>query len=259
MKGFEEFLKNWSNTVSFFMQFLAIVTNGVVAYVVFRISQNVLKKKDANCFESIIDEIREQVRYMYDLSRYFGEMKPLMDNAVSNSKKGSFLQLLWEFRHKVNNIWVDLPLHKYTFFEPLFDKYSQNSKVRIIKQKYSIKILGNEIKQGIEYLEEAVKIQNQIKQYFGGLDRIVTYNCMESIKPDSKEIDGRMKKATTYLEFKMYLEDNSINENIDWDHSANLWLKVSEEIDRYIDNTNKTIDYINTCKALSTLLQGIIQ
>lgn len=45
MKGFEEFLKNWSNTVSFFMQFLAIVTNGVVAYVVFRISQNVLKKK----------------------------------------------------------------------------------------------------------------------------------------------------------------------------------------------------------------------
>lgn len=258
MKEFEEFLKNWSNTVSFVMQSLAIVTNGVVAYVVFWISQNVLEKKDANCFEAIIYEIQEQVSYMYDLSHYFEKMQPQMDDAVNNFKKGSFLQLLWEFRYKVNNIWVDLPLHKYTFFEPLFDKYSQNSKVRIIKQKYSIKILENEIKHIIEYLEEAVKIQNQIKQYFSSLDRIVTYGSGKSEKLGLNKIDDRMKKATTYYEFKMYLEDNGINEDIDWKHSADLWVKVLEEMDRYIDNTKKTMDYIDNCDALSTLLRGII-
>lgn len=257
MKEFEEFLKNWSNTVSFFMQFLAIVINGIVAYGVFWISQNVVEKKDANCFEAIIYEIQEQVSYMYELSHYFEKMKPQMDDAVSNLKRGSFLQLLWEFRYKVNNIWVDLPLHKYTFFEPLFDKYSQNSKVRIIKQKYSIKILENEIKHIIEYLEEAVKIQNQIKQYFGSLDKIVTYGSKESKKLDLKKIDDRMKKATTYLEFKMYLEDNGIDEDIAWGYSANLWTKVLEEMNRYIDNNNKTIAYIDNCDALSTLLRGI--
>lgn len=251
LNSFESFLGEWSNIISFF----GIVSNVLVAVAVFCMSRQILEKNYRNCFESIIEEMCEQFGFMCKLCDYLCNHKQDMDKIIEEEKEGSFLALLWKFRHEVNTVWVTLPLHKFEQHCHLFDNYSENAKMKVYGQKIHISDLNGEMIRIINYLEKAVDTQERMKIYFSKMEKLLIINNQS--KKETRKIIEKIDNTQLYTDFITYLNDNRIDWCIDWECSRQLWLEFVEVIDLYSNNRDQAVTFIKQSETLSNYAKEV--